>query len=106
MSDIITSHGIIFIRSGECSQCGACGCERDNCPHFELKQGVPSCKIYTRRDRHCNTCSRTHQGCIDFPDNPWIGVVRDGTCAFTFERQDGGSMDELPFLNGGPWLLP
>jgi hypothetical protein len=45
----------------------------------------------------------THQGCIDFPDNPWINVVRDGVCAFTFERKDGGSMDDLPFLNGQNW---
>ena len=98
-----TVHGITFIRSGECSQCGACGCDRDGCPHFMIKQGVPTCKIYTKRDQYCNVCGMTHQGCIDFPDNPWIYVVRDGICAYTFERKDGGSMDDLPFLNGQPW---
>lgn len=98
-----TVHGITFIRSGECSQCGACGCDRDGCPHFMIKQGTPTCKIYSKRDQYCNVCGMTHQGCIDFPDNPWIYVVRDGICAYTFERKDGGSMDDLPFLNGQPW---
>ena len=101
--DIITVHGFTFIRSGECSQCGACGCETMNCPHFAYRQGKPYCKIYNRRGNHRNQCGTTHQGCIDFPDNPWIYVVRDGRCSFTFERQDGGSMDDLPFLNGEPW---
>ena len=45
----------------------------------------------------------THQGCIDYPDNPWIGRVRSSECGFTFEREDGGSMDDLPFLNGQPY---
>ncbi len=99
----ITVHGIRFIRSGECSRCGACGCERDGCPHFEHKQGLASCKIYNRRDRFCAQCDTAHQGCIEFPDNPWIHVVRDGRCSFTFKRLDGGSMDDLPFLNGEPW---
>jgi hypothetical protein len=68
-----------------------------------IKQGTPTCKIYSKRDQYCNVCGMTHQGCIDFPDNPWIYVVRDGICAYTFERKDGGSMDDLPFLNGQPW---
>ena len=98
-----TVHGYTFIRSGECTQCGECGCDRDGCPHFTIKQGMASCKIYDRRDKFCNLCGMTHQGCIDFPDNPWIHAVRDGICSFTFERQDGGDMDDLPFLNGEPW---
>ena len=98
-----TVHGITFIRSGECAQCGACGCDRDGCPHWSKKQSKYYCKIYATRADYCNTCGMTHQGCIDFPDNPWIHVVRDGVCAFTFERKDGGSMDELPFLNGQTW---
>lgn len=102
MSDVLTIHGITFIRTGECAQCGACGCE--GCPHFAVRQGQAYCKVYNKRDQFCQQCGMTHQGCIDFPDNPWIGVVRDGVCAFAFERQDGGSMDELPFLNGQPWL--
>jgi len=99
----IMAHGIVFIRSGECSQCGACGCERDGCPHFQLKQGVPTCKIYAKRDQYCQVCGQTHEGCIRFPDNPWIWDVRRHICAFSFERKDGGSMDSLPFLNGQPY---
>lgn len=97
-------HGLTFIRMGECAQCGACGCGRDGCPHFGWKQGKAYCKIYSKRDEYCQVCDMTHQGCIDFPDNPWIRHIRDGECAFTFERKDGGSMDDLPFLDGEPWL--
>jgi len=104
MADYIISHGINFIRSGGCIQCGECGCERDACPHFEYKKGVPSCKVYTRRDQYCNTCGKTHQGCIDFPDNPWVWVCRDGICGYAWEREDSGDMDDLPFLNGEPYL--
>lgn len=98
-----TVHGITFIRSGGCHQCGACGCEKLNCPHFMIQQGKAHCKVYTKRAEFCDVCGQTHQMCIDFPGHPWTRVVRDGTCGFTFEREDGGSMDNLPFLNGEPW---
>ena len=100
MTDI-TSHGIGFVRTGECSQCGACGCEP--CPHLGYKHKKPVCEIYETRGDLCSQCGTTHQGCIDFPDNPWIYNVRDGVCAFSFERQDSGDMDDLPFLDGQSW---
>jgi len=108
----IVSHGIAFIRSGTCRQCGACGCDRGPCPHFYLRDGKHWCAVYDVRDQVCEPCSIaageeiTHESCIGFPDSPWIRVVRDGTCAYSFRRADGGSMNDLPFLNGRPYLWP
>ena len=110
MMDIVTCHGFSFYRSGHCRQCGACGCGKEPCPHlFEYGDKV-WCAIYNERHLVCEVCSEvagesmTHESCIGFPDNPWIGVVRSGACGFTFERVDGGSMDDLPFLYGESWL--
>ena len=94
-------HGYTFIRSGECARCGRCGC--DGCPHYIVEHDKATCTIYDKRAEYCPTCETTHQICIDFPDHPWLHVIRDGVCAFTFERDDGGSMDDLPFLNGESW---
>lgn len=64
-----------------------------------------ACGIYETRDEVCAEHAGTfgpgftHENCADFPDNPWITVVRNGTCAFTFARADSGSMNDLPFLN-------
>ena len=109
MNTIIVSHGIKFIRKGECNQCGRCECEE--CPHHFRKRGKSYCSIYDARDEVCQICSEkfgdltTHQSCIGYPDNPWIRLVRRGNCAYKFERADGGSMDDLPFLHGKPYLM-
>lgn len=102
--DLFDVHGFTFVRSGECLQCGLCGCEKLGCPHFEWRGSKAHCRIYKDRADHCDVCGMTHQSCIDFPDNPWIWVVRDGQCGYTFERVDQGNMDDLPFLNGEPWF--
>jgi hypothetical protein len=102
MSKYITSHGIEFIRHGKCAQCGFCGCAE--CAHYEWRDGKSWCRIYDQRDEYCEECGLDHAGCADFPDNPWIWGVRDRICAYWFERVDGGSMDDLPFLYGEPYL--
>ena len=101
-----TVHGITFYRSNKCNQCPGihpppCGC--GDCPHYAVKDGLNVCLIYEFREEYCETCGMNHAHCIGFPDNPWVWVVRDGLCSYDFCRADGGSMDELPFLNGEPW---
>jgi len=103
MSIIIKSHGIEFIRTGSCNQCGACGCDKEPCPHHFEWDGKHWCEIYEHRDEYCEQCETDHLSCIGFPDNPWIRVVREGICGYKFERVDGGSMNDLPFLNGEPY---
>lgn len=105
----MVAHGITFIRTGICNQCGACGCSKVPCQHHHELDGKHFCDIYYRRDIVCKKCSQiegekiTHQTCIAFPDNPWVHVIRQGRCGFAFERVDGRSMDDLPFLDGKPW---
>jgi hypothetical protein len=105
---IVMSHGIEFVREGECRQCGACGCKKE-CPHYEAEDTglfwVSRCTIYHRRDEFCVECGTDHASCIGYPDNPWIGVVRTGACVYKFTRVDGGSMDDLPFLYGQPYRV-
>ena len=101
----IISHGIEFIRSGYCRQCGACGCDNEPFSHHLMFVGKHWCDIYNERDRYCEKCKTDHASCVGFPDNPWIHVVRRGICGFTFERVDGGSMDDLPFLWGKPYRM-
>lgn len=104
---LLTSHSIKFVRSGKCVQCGACGC--GDCSHHLEWDNKHWCAVYESRNLVC-WCSHpdndgTHSNCIGFPDNPWIGVVRHGICGYSFERADGGSMDDLPFLNSEPYKL-
>ena len=100
MRELVVAHGIRFVRSGRCRQCGACGCGDEPCPHLFEARGKVWCEVYNRREEFCAECGTDHASCIGFPDNPWIHVVRSGVCGFSFERADGGSMDELPFLDG------
>lgn len=104
MGERITSHGIEFIRFGSCQQCGICGCDKWPCPHHSIRDGKHQCSIYNRREEHCDECGADHAGCIRFPDNPWVRMVRSGECGFRFVRADGGLMDELPFLDGQLYL--
>ena len=92
-------HGIEFIRYGSCHQCGACGCNKEPCPHHYMKDGLHWCAIYDERE---NT---EYANCILFPDNPWVWMVRRGICGYHFRRVDGESMDNLPFLDGKPYSL-
>ena len=108
-------HGIDFERTGDCTQCGGCDAECSTCPHGELKGKKWYCSIYDpdTRGKVCDYCTNnpdsswyrngdpvTHQVCIDFPDHPWIGVVRSGECAYKFTRKDTQSMDTVPFVDG------
>jgi hypothetical protein len=92
-------HGIEFIRLGSCQQCGACGCDKEPCPHWHEIDGKHWCAIYNERE------GTEWANCILFPDNPWIRVVRTGRCGYSFTRADGGSMDDLPFLFGKPYRV-
>jgi len=100
----LTIHGITFIRSGSCNRCGACGCEKMDCPHFSYAGRYATCDVYDTRNDMCEQCGISHDNCVGFPDNPWVRVVREGICGYTFNRKDGGSMDDLPFLNGESWF--
>ena len=99
-------HNIEFIRSGSCNQCGGCGDKCVKCPHGEPYKDGSKCTIYDTRNLHCKECSEihrefiNHQICIDFPNHPWLDVIRRGICSYKFERVDGGSMDDLPFVSG------
>ena len=42
----------------------------------------------------------THQVCVDFPDHPWLHVVRKGLCNYQFKKVNNQSMDDLPFVDG------
>ena len=107
MKTRVTNHGIEFIRSGKCLQCGACGCKE--CTHNYEQDGLIHCLIYEWRAEPCLIpCSQTdndgtHSNCIGYPDSPWIRPIRSGVCGYSFERADGGSMDDLPFLDGKPY---
>jgi hypothetical protein len=75
-----------------------------------VHDGKSWCAVYNERHLACEICSEIegeeidHASCIGYPDNPWILIVRQGICAYAFEREDGGPMDDLPFLNGEPYL--
>ena len=98
---ILVAHGIEFFREGYCRQCGGCCGE---CPHHYQAGGFYWCDVYHTREEYCEECKQDHADCLAYPDNPWIHQVRRGACGYRFERADGGSMDELPFLNGEPYL--
>ena len=106
---LFTVHGIEFERSGECTRCTGCS-ERclNHCPHGKPdRNGGSICTVHSRKHLPCKECSDkskrlvTHQVCIDFPDHPWLHVMRSGKCeGYSFKRTDGGSVDELPFVDG------
>jgi len=95
-------HGIKFNRSGSCKQCGLCGCNR--CPHGVLKDGKWTCSIYETREEVCKPCSEkkgkdmTHQQCIDFPNHPFLWVINQKKCGYTFtpvKQEDQTKLDKL-----------
>lgn len=99
-------HGIEFIRTGKCNQCGGCADKCIECPHGVAIDSGAKCTIYQKREKHCEICSEiynkpsTHQICIDFPNHPWLHVIRRGVCGYKFKRVDGKSMDKTIFMDG------
>ena len=105
-------HKVPFVRTGSCNQCGACNCKKFNCPHFSLDQdGLTLCSIHDKLNEVCKICTNSkssgfyekgreiiHKMCADFPDHPWLKVIRNGECSYHFEeiKTDGISkFDEL-----------
>lgn len=78
------AHGVRFVRTGSCNQCGACGCLTKDCPHAMSLNGKVFCAIYDQRDQFCEECGHDHRYCIEFPTHPWCHVITDGVCGFSF----------------------
>lgn len=74
--DKIKSHGIEFIRHGECKRCGEC--EKHDCKYLTWEDGLATCLTYGKGDY-------LEWRCDVFPDSPFCRVVREGICGFTFE---------------------
>ena len=110
MPDLTTTntvHGIKFNRSGSCNRCPK---EKEapcclGCPHFKNIEGVNTCLIYDKREQICEECSigrpikRTHINCINFPDHPWLGVIKNGKCIYKFETINSTELSKLSDLN-------
>lgn len=117
-----TVHGIHFSREGTCDRCKGhpkplCNCDYqgndpnfvgDDCPHLTRVANKNTCSIYDDRHLHCETCfpdepGQTHQVCIDFPDHPWLNVIRDKVCgSYEFIRvHTDGTVDITPLPFAG-----
>ena len=105
-------HGILFERKGDCNRCGACGCERRNCPHFSWDNGLATCSIQDTKEEVCTVCTKnkkggwyregkpvTHQQCEDFPEHPFLNVIRKGECNYTFTPINKTEEDKIAKLN-------
>ena len=94
-------HGIAFHRTGLCNRCiGRESCCPRDCAHLEYKDGGDWCVIHGRQHLPCS-CGESHQVCIDFPDHPWLRVVKSGQCSYKFIRLDESgnvSLEPLPFM--------
>jgi hypothetical protein len=109
-----TSHGIDFKRSGSCIRCGSC-C-KSTCPHLSWDQAIAICDlggIDEAKPGVCSTCTAdenspwydggedvTHAVCEDFPNHPFLSVVKSDVCGFSFQRLDikgRPSGEPLPF---------
>ena len=107
-------HGISFKRTGKCNHCGAC-CVNEDCRHFSWDSEIGVCDIYETLGDVCILCTEdktcdfyndgkpiTHKMCADFPQHPWLVVIKSGKCGYAFTRLDdkGKVSDEpLPFLD-------
>ncbi len=77
---------------------GTCGCEKLKCPHFVWQNGLATCLIYEQRGQYCKKCSDAkttvckttriidHQHCIDFPQSPFLNVIKSGVCGYKFTK--------------------
>lgn len=72
--------------------------------------GKPFCTIHSSRHLVCEECSdkfqggkeTTHQVCIDFPNHPWLWVIKEDICGYRFVRLDEEgniSKEPLPFMD-------
>ena len=94
-----TVHGVQFERTGSCNQCGACGCANDNCSHYKKIKGKWGCVIYDTRAAFCAEHNSTHEICIIFPNHPWLKVIKDGVCSYTFTPVDSVNLAKFNELN-------
>ena len=95
--DEITVHGETYIRSGTCIPCEGCfnACV-NKCPHgIDNGDGTPRCGSHEAKGHVCEPCTDEnmgrrvdHQVCVDFPDNPFLDVIRSGVCAYEFRPKD------------------
>jgi hypothetical protein len=95
-------HGVTYIRSGSCHRCGSC--EKLECPHLSWDdEGKAVCNIYEELQNpvfFCKICKTDtnayfyknkpsykvkHAICKTFPNHPFLRVIRDGICGYTFE---------------------
>lgn len=94
-------HGIAFHRIGECNRCvGRESCCPRDCPHLEYREGGDWCAIHDRQNEPC-WCGESHQVCAEFPDHPWLAVIKNDQCAYSFIRLDelgNPSSEPLPFM--------
>lgn len=74
------AHGVLFVRSGSCKQCGVC--EDGACSHWDAESKL--CLIYEDREAFCEECGYTHHNCATFPIHPWVDVIKEGVCGYTF----------------------
>lgn len=100
----ITIHGVTYIRSGRCSRCGDC-CRQKPCPHFTDELPETTCEIHKNRHKTgpvaflCHECVTNvdayfyknvlgyevkHTICNDFPNHPFLRVIKLGTCSYVF----------------------
>ena len=100
-------HGVPFVRTGECNRCGAC-CEEQNYPHFSWDaEHKMVCSIGNTLTEICKICTKDeksgwydggnkviHQQCAEFPNHPWLNVIKNKQCGYTFTeiKTDGISI--------------
>lgn len=89
-ANTFTVHGVNYNRDGDCLPCTGCFNHCVNkCPHgIDNGDGTARCGIHDTRDQHCDECGQDHQVCIDFPDHPFVTVIREGVCSYSFHPVD------------------
>lgn len=106
-------HGISFVRTGKCNRCGACNCEKFNCPHFSWDaEHKTVCSIHDKLTKVCKVCTEdekgtfyddgkpvTHQMCADFPSHPWLNVIKEGKCGYKFTEIKIGGISKKDILD-------
>lgn len=87
----------IYRREGTCNNCGAC-CKNEQCPHLVKQGDIFLCGIWEHLAEPCIPCSAelirlgkpkryTHAVCIRFPDHPFLDVIKNKKCSFTFVEE-------------------
>jgi len=105
-------HGVKFVRKGFCNQCGGCDRECLECPHGERREdGKVYCKIQDHKSEVCEYCTNnpesswyrdgkpvTHQICVDFPNHPFLDVIKSGKCNYKFTPKTDMDKDKFSAL--------